>query len=58
LGDREMEIGIGIHGEPGRERMPLKSVDEITEILALSIINDRRATVVQSENGMRLKKNG
>ncbi|MBD2307914.1 dihydroxyacetone kinase subunit DhaK [Chroococcidiopsis sp. FACHB-1243] len=41
LGDREMEIGIGIHGEPGRERMPLKSVDEITEILALSIINDR-----------------
>jgi phosphoenolpyruvate---glycerone phosphotransferase subunit DhaK len=42
LGDREMEIGIGIHGEPGRERMSLKSVDEITEILALSIINDRR----------------
>ncbi|OWY65570.1 dihydroxyacetone kinase subunit DhaK [cyanobacterium TDX16] len=41
LGDREMEIGIGIHGEPGRERMLLKSVDEITEILALSIINDR-----------------
>lgn len=41
LSDREMEIGIGIHGEPGRERMPLKSVDEITEILALSIINDR-----------------
>ncbi|NHC33061.1 dihydroxyacetone kinase subunit DhaK [Scytonema millei] len=41
LGDREMEIGIGIHGEPGRERMSLKSVDEITEILALSIINDR-----------------
>jgi len=40
LGDREMEIGIGIHGEPGRERMPLKSVDEITEILTLSIIND------------------
>ncbi|MGL5921522.1 dihydroxyacetone kinase subunit DhaK [Chroococcidiopsis sp.] len=41
LSDREMEIGIGIHGEPGRERMSLKSVDEITEILALSIINDR-----------------
>ena len=40
LGDREMEIGIGIHGEPGRERMPLKSVNEITEILTLSIIKD------------------
>lgn len=40
LGDREMEIGIGIHGEPGRERISLKSADEITEMLALSIIED------------------
>lgn len=40
LGDREIEIGIGIHGEPGRERMPIRSVDEVTEILALSIIED------------------
>ena len=40
LSDREIEIGIGIHGEPGRERMPLKSVDEITEMLAMSIIED------------------
>ena len=24
-GDDEMEIGIGIHGEPGRERMPLRA---------------------------------
>ena len=40
LGDREMEIGIGIHGEPGRQRMPIKSADEITQMLALSIIED------------------
>jgi len=40
LGDREIEMGIGIHGEPGRERMTLKSADEITEMLALSIIED------------------
>ncbi len=40
LGDNEMEMGIGIHGEPGCERMALKSVDEITEMLALSIIED------------------
>jgi dihydroxyacetone kinase-like protein len=40
LGDDEMEVGIGIHGEPGRQRMPLKSVDEITEMLAVSIIED------------------
>ncbi|MBD2127544.1 dihydroxyacetone kinase subunit DhaK [Microcoleus sp. ZQ-A2] len=40
LGEFEMEAGIGIHGEPGRQRMPLKSVDEITEMLAVSIIED------------------
>lgn len=40
LGDREIEMGIGIHGEPGRERMNLKSADEITQMLALSIIED------------------
>ena len=40
LGDREIEMGIGIHGEPGRQRMNLKSVDEIAEMLALLIIED------------------
>lgn len=40
LADDEMEIGIGIHGEPGRERMKLKSADEITEMLANAIIED------------------
>ncbi|HEY9726950.1 MAG TPA: dihydroxyacetone kinase subunit DhaK, partial [Chroococcales cyanobacterium] len=40
LGDDEMEVGIGIHGEPGRRRMPLQSADEITELLATSIIED------------------
>src|SRR5690606_35531535 len=28
LGDDEMEIGIGFHGEPGRERMKVKSAAE------------------------------
>lgn len=40
LGDDEIEFGIGIHGEPGRQRIPLKSADEITEMLAISIIED------------------
>ncbi len=40
LAEDEMEVGIGIHGEPGRERMELKTADEITEMLALSIIED------------------
>ena len=44
LGDDEMEVGIGIHGEPGRRRMPLQSADEITELLATSIIEDASYT--------------
>jgi dihydroxyacetone kinase-like protein len=44
LGDDEIEFGIGIHGEPGRQRMPLKSADEITEMLAISIIEDSAYT--------------
>lgn len=40
LPEDEMEIGIGIHGEPGRKRMKLKTADEITETLALGIIED------------------
>ena len=40
LPDDEMEIGVGIHGEPGRTRSKLKSADEITEILLAPIIED------------------
>jgi len=38
LGEGEMELGIGIHGEPGRERAEYMSADYATEILVLSII--------------------
>ncbi len=40
LGENEMEIGIGIHGEPGRERKPIASADEITEMLTEPIVTD------------------
>src|ERR671925_510858 len=40
LGDDEMEIGIGIHGEPGRERRKIASSAEIVESLAEPIVND------------------
>jgi phosphoenolpyruvate---glycerone phosphotransferase subunit DhaK len=40
LGDDEMEIGIGIHGEPGRERVKLASSAEIVERLATPIASD------------------
>jgi phosphoenolpyruvate---glycerone phosphotransferase subunit DhaK len=40
LGDDEMEIGIGIHGEPGRERVKLGPSAEIVERLATPIVSD------------------
>src|SRR5579859_2862595 len=40
LGEDEMEIGIGIHGEPGRRRAKLASAAEITEMLASPIVED------------------
>ncbi|MGI8308003.1 dihydroxyacetone kinase subunit DhaK [Saccharopolyspora hattusasensis] len=36
----EMEIGIGIHGEPGRARVPLASADEIVRRLLDPIVED------------------
>jgi len=36
----EMEIGIGIHGEPGRRRVKLAPATEITEMLAMPVIED------------------
>src|SRR5579859_1827329 len=40
LPDNEMEIGIGIHGEPGRRRVKLAPASEVTEMLATPIIED------------------
>jgi phosphoenolpyruvate---glycerone phosphotransferase subunit DhaK len=39
LGENEMEIGVGIHGERGRETLPLKNATEIVEQVA-TIINE------------------
>ena len=56
IGDDEMEIGIGIHGEPGRERMALKTAKEITEMMAEAVISDipfkRGDQVIAMVNGM------
>lgn len=43
VGDDEMEMGVGIHGEAGRQRLKLKTADEITEELVNSIASDLAA---------------
>lgn len=40
LNGNEMELGIGIHGEPGRKRLPMTSADEIAKLLAEPILDD------------------
>lgn len=40
LSDDEMEVGIGIHGEPGTHREALKTADEIVDMLIDKILAD------------------
>ena len=42
LGDDEMEIGMGQHGEAGTGRMKLKSADETAEIMLSMLLDDRQ----------------
>ncbi len=44
LGEEEMEIGIGIHGEPGRERKDIAPADEVVDLLMEPVIADRPFT--------------
>lgn len=40
LGENEVECGVGIHGEPGCERIAMTSANEITDILFDRIVAD------------------
>jgi dihydroxyacetone kinase-like protein len=52
----EMEVGIGIHGEPGRRRAPLGTASEIAELMVEAVVSDlkpgRGARVLAFVNGM------
>jgi len=40
LGDEEMEIGMGIHGEPGTKRTKIQPADEVVEHMMSKILED------------------
>ncbi|MDR2772211.1 MAG: dihydroxyacetone kinase subunit DhaK [Elusimicrobiota bacterium] len=46
IGDDEIEMGVGIHGEPGRERMKIKPANELVEIMLEPVLSD-----ISLENG-------
>jgi phosphoenolpyruvate---glycerone phosphotransferase subunit DhaK len=56
LPEGEMEVGIGIHGEPGRRREPLGSASEIASLLVDAVVSDLSpqsgAKVLPFVNGM------
>ena len=55
LPEDEMEIGIGIHGEPGRHREPIADAHSIAEQLVAPILSDldfTGAPVIAMLNGM------
>ena len=44
LGEDEFEFGIGIHGEPGRERFKMMTADEIGEMMTKAVLDDQAYT--------------
>lgn len=40
LGDDEIEMGVGIHGEPGRRRMQMAPADELVDALLDAVVAD------------------
>lgn len=54
LPDGELELGIGIHGEPGRERRPMMTSHEIADFAVDAVLEDLRPSgpVIALVNGM------
>jgi phosphoenolpyruvate---glycerone phosphotransferase subunit DhaK len=40
IADDEIEMGVGIHGEPGRRREAMKTADEIVDDLMTAVLDD------------------
>ena len=55
IGDGEMEMGVGIHGEPGRRRVALIAADaiaaEIVQAIATDLVLDKGEEVLLLVNG-------
>ena len=49
LGENEMEVGMGIHGEPGIEKSEIKESKEIAKILLDKILDDYKASGLEME---------
>jgi triose/dihydroxyacetone kinase / FAD-AMP lyase (cyclizing) len=57
LGDREIEFGLGIHGEPGVKRTEMQTADQLTETLLAEVLkrgnfgDEKRVAVMVNNMG-------
>ncbi len=56
LGEDEMEIGMGQHGEAGTGRMQLKSADETAEIMLNMLLEDLEVKSGEEILGVRQRR--
>jgi triose/dihydroxyacetone kinase / FAD-AMP lyase (cyclizing) len=54
LGEHEMELGLGIHGEPGVKRMELQPANQLTETLLTEIMRHGSSGRESSGNAQRV----
>ncbi len=56
MNDDEVEMGVGLHGEPGRDRVAMASADDLTDTLVDAILADKKLAagdeVIVLVNGM------
>ncbi|GAB9467248.1 Dihydroxyacetone kinase [Globisporangium polare] len=53
LGDNEMEIGLGIHGEPGIEKRELQDIPTLTDMLLERIVSDSTSVGLKLKAGAK-----
>lgn len=53
LGDNEMEVGLGIHGEPGIEKRELQDIPTLTDMLLEKIISDSTSVGLKLKAGAK-----
>ncbi len=58
ISDTEIEMGVGIHGEPGRKREAMREADAIVEDMISAILADFKARNIDTNSEILLFVNG
>jgi phosphoenolpyruvate---glycerone phosphotransferase subunit DhaK len=58
ISDSEIEMGVGIHGEPGRRREPMRKADEIVSDMVAAIVHDIESKQLPTQGDILLLVNG